>query len=271
MKPWRQLLQYGLPLLLLLTACQVKRPKTVLPDATMENLLYDYHIAKAMGDEMSPGDNYKKDLYLENVFKKYGTTQAGFDTSMVWYARNPNVISKIYENVNKRLKGERDLLNRLIALRDGKPLESLPGDSINVWQWHHIYRLTGMPLDNKLTFVLPSDSNFKERDTLRWSMRYHFYNGAPDSANASVMAMQLVFQNDSILSRLLKVYASGTQTITLSSDTLGALKEVRGFVYYPTHTVKHNLLLDSIMLMRYHADDTLLEADSLELTSDTII
>ena len=32
-----------------LTACQVKRPETVIPDAKMENVLYDFHIAKAMG------------------------------------------------------------------------------------------------------------------------------------------------------------------------------------------------------------------------------
>ena len=31
-----------------LTACQVKRPKVVISDAKMENVLYDYHIAKAM-------------------------------------------------------------------------------------------------------------------------------------------------------------------------------------------------------------------------------
>ena len=33
-----------------LTACQVKRPETVIPDAKMENVLYDFHIAKAMGE-----------------------------------------------------------------------------------------------------------------------------------------------------------------------------------------------------------------------------
>ena len=35
-----------------LTACKVKRPETVLPDAKMENVLYDYHIAKDMGEEV---------------------------------------------------------------------------------------------------------------------------------------------------------------------------------------------------------------------------
>lgn len=98
-----------------LTACKVKRPETVLPDAKMENVLYDYHIAKAMGEEVPYNESYKRVLYIESVFKKYGITQADFDSSMVWFARNPEVLTKIYEKVNVRLKAERDGINHLIA------------------------------------------------------------------------------------------------------------------------------------------------------------
>ncbi len=58
-----------------LTACKVKRPETVLPDAKMENVLYDYHIAKAMGEEVPYNESYKRVLYIESVFKKYGITR----------------------------------------------------------------------------------------------------------------------------------------------------------------------------------------------------
>ena len=47
-----------------LTACKVKRPETVLPDAKMENVLYDYHIAKAMGEEVPYNESYKRVLYM---------------------------------------------------------------------------------------------------------------------------------------------------------------------------------------------------------------
>ena len=193
-----------------LTACKVKRPETVLPDAKMENVLYDYHIAKAMGEEVPYNESYKRVLYIESVFKKYGITQADFDSSMVWFARNPEVLTKIYEKVNVRLKAERDGINHLIALRDNKPKESLPGDSIDVWIWQHIYQLTGMPLDNKITFTLPSDTNFHDRDTLRWSARFRFHNGAPDSIHAPLMAMQVLYEkNDSVISAIRKVQGTG--------------------------------------------------------------
>lgn len=242
-----------------LTACQVKRPETVLTDAKMEDVLHDFHIAKAMGEEVPYSESYKRVLYIESVYKKHGITQADFDTSMVWFARHPDALTKIYEKVNTRLKAERDGINHLIALRDHKPKESAPGDSIDVWIWQHIYHLTGMPLDNKLTFTLPSDTNFKDRDTLRWTVRFRFPEGAPDSLTAPRMAMQILYAKDTV-SGMLKVGKAGTETISLTADTAGAIKEIRGFIYYPMQSSARTLLADRISLMRYHAKDTLFTA-----------
>lgn len=86
--------------------CKVKRPSDVISESKMENLLYDYHVAKSMGDNLPYSENYKKALYIDAVFKKYGTTQAAFDSSMVWYTRNTEILSKIYDKVKKRLKDE---------------------------------------------------------------------------------------------------------------------------------------------------------------------
>ncbi len=253
-----------------LTACQVKRPEDVLPDAKMENVLYDYHIAKVMGEEVPYTESYKRLLYIESVFKKHGVTQAEFDSSMVWFARNPGALAKIYEKVNLRLKAERDGINHLIALRDNKPKESLPGDSIDVWIGQHIYQLTGMPLDNKLTFTLPADTNFHDRDTLRWNVSFRFYSGTPDSLHAPLMAMQIKYENDSVINDLLKVKDTGVETISLFADTLGKIKEIRGFVYYPMQKTSQPVLIDHISLMRYHATDSIprVAKDSIQEKTD---
>lgn len=240
-----------------LTACQVKRPKTVISDAKMESVLYDYHIAKAMGEQVPYSENYKKVLYIESVFEKHDITQAVFDSSMAWFTRNPEVLTKIYEKVSSKLKAERDDINNLIAIRDNKPKESMPGDSIDVWIWQRIHQLTGLPLDNKITFVLPTDTNFKDRDTLQWNVHFHFYNDEVDSMHAPIMTMQMVYKNDSIISGVQKVYNSGMESISLYADTLGEIKEVRGSIYYPTTDITHSLLAHRISLMRYHATDTL--------------
>lgn len=256
-----------------LTSCQVKRPKEVLSDAKMENVLYDYHIAKAMGEEVPYSENYKRVLYVESVFKKHGITQADFDTSMVWFTRNPEALTKVYEKVNARLKAERELIEGLIAKRDRKAQKSQPGDSVDVWMESPLYRLTGMPLNNKLLFTLPSDSNFYDRDTLRWSVRFRFHKNPSDSLYAPLMAMQVLYEkNDTTVSEVRPVREPGVETISLYADTLGKIKEVRGFIYYPMQESHRPLLADRISLMRYHAMDTLAVAapDSLVQVADSL-
>ncbi len=244
-------------LILILVGCKVKRPDDVISEKKMEALLYDYHIAKAMGDNVPYNENYKKALYIDAVFRKHGTTEAAFDSSLVWYTRNTEVLSKIYEKVNKRLKAQRDAVNHLIAIRDKKPEVSAPGDSIDVWSWKRLIRLTEMPLSNKYAFVLPADSNFKERDTLVWEVNYRFPENRIDTARKALMAMQIVYENDSIVSEMKKIIASGKQEIRLQGDTLGKLKEVKGFIYYTGNKQLGTLLADQITLMRYHCKDTL--------------
>ncbi|NDV59755.1 DUF4296 domain-containing protein [Bacteroides sp. 519] len=253
-------------------SCGIKRPKDVIPESTMEQLLYDYHIAKAMGDGLPYNENYKKALYVEDVFKKYGTTQAAFDSSMVWYTRNTEVLSKVYEKVSKRLKNDLNDVKRLISIRDNKPMVSESGDSINVWFLEKIYRLTGHPLNNKITFNLPSDTNFYDRDTLSWQVNYNFLGHEVDSNRAAIMAMHIIYDNDSIISDIRKIVTSGMDTIRLHSDTLGKIKEIKGFIYYNAkdNSVKP-LWIDSISLMRYHSQDTLTTRTDTVVATEKIL
>lgn len=250
--------------------CKVKRPNDVLPESQLEELLYDYHMAQALSENLPYSENYKKVIYTEAVFRKHNTTEATFDSSMVWYTRNTELLSKIYERVSKRLKVQQDGINHLIAIRDKKPKATAPGDSIDVWAGFRMALLTGMPLSDQLTFVLPADTNFKKRDTLLWEVRYQFLEGKPDTMHAAVMAMQIVYENDSIISRTKSVRTSGIEQIRLYSDTLGMIKEVRGFIYYAGKRQPKTLLADKISLMRYHCTDTLSAAARDSLRNDSL-
>ena len=261
---------YALVFMFVLTGCKVRRPKEVIPEGQMESLLYDYHIAKALGENLPYNENYKKALYIEYVFQKHGTTEAVFDSSMVWYTRHANLLSKMYERINTKLKAEQSEIDNLIAIRDNKPKTSTPGDSIDVWLLDRMLHLTGKPWNNKLTFAIPSDSNFKARDTLQWDIHYYFLDSKPDSTEAALMSMAIQYANDSIISFTKKVVESGLQSIRLQADTLGDIKEIRGYVYYSggKDSIKH-LFANRISLMRYHSNDSLFsnKADTLETES----
>lgn len=257
MKRKKRILKYSIVSILAfgMMSCEIKRPDTVLSDAEMEEVLYDYHIAKSTGEELARSENVKKALYIEYVFQKHGITEAEFDSSMVWFARNPKILGEIYGRVTQRLKAEQSQVNQLIALRDNKPVQSAEGDSIDVWAWKRIYHLSTYPLSNKLTFTLPSDVNFKDSDTLKWTVRYRFLNGRPANLAASQMSLQILYDKDT-LNSMLRIDTMGVKEMVLSSDTSGALKEIRGFIYYSAETEEAPaLLLDHISLMRYHVKD----------------
>ena len=152
---------------------------------------------------------------------------------MVWYTRNTEVLSKIYEKVKKRLKDQQDEVNHLIALRDKKPKMTEPGDSLDVWPWLRMIRLTGEMMNNRYSFVLPTDTNYKDRDTLVWEVNYRFLEPMlADSLRAVAMGMQVIYEKDTI-NHLKTITRPGVQQIRLYADTLGAMKEIRGFIYYP--------------------------------------
>lgn len=258
--------KYGFWALLavVMVACKVERPGYVLSDGVMEKVLYDYHIAKAMGENLDYNEQYKRTLYLNAVFKKHNITQAQFDTTMAWYARHPEVVNEVYDIVRERLMASRENYNHLVSLRDGKPTRSKAGDSIDVWIWDRIHMLSGMPLDNKLMFTLPSDDNYQACDTIKWTVGFKFLSEQlVDTTKRPIMAMQVAYAKDTIISALCRIDSSQVAQLVLQADTLGDIKELRGFIYYPTNQPKLTLLIDSVSLMRYHQTN-----DSIPATTD---
>ena len=258
--------KYGFWALLavVMVACKVERPGYVLSDGVMEKVLYDYHIAKAMGENLDYNEQYKRTLYLNAVFKKHNITQAQFDTTMAWYARHPEVVNEVYDIVRERLMASRENYNHLVSLRDGKPTRSKAGDSIDVWIWDRIHMLSGMPLDNKLMFTLPSDDNYQASDTIKWTVGFNFLSEQlVDTMKRPIMAMQVTYAKDTIVSALCRIDSSQVAQLVLQADTLGDIKELRGFIYYPTNQPKQTLLIDSVSLMRYHQTN-----DSIPATTD---
>lgn len=256
-----------------LTACKQGASKDVIKPPKMEEFLYDYYLAKSMVDELPYEDRYKQPLYLDYVYNKHHITKAQFDSSMVWYTRNTEELSKIYTNVGKRLKGDQGAINHLIALRDNKPKMSESGDTVNVWYDKKLHKLTPTVMSNKIAFTLTTDTNFKTHDELRWKIRYNFLKPKTDKRLIkAIMAMSFTFDNDSILAVSKKVDKSGWYTLSLKSDSAYKIKEVRGFVYLPGDSLQTSLLIDNISLTRFHRpkQDSINIAKGNALKSDSI-
>lgn len=268
-------------LMLTVMACKVKRPDGVIAESQMEELLYDYHLARSMGENLPVSDNYKKALYIQSVFQKYDVTQAEFDSSMVWYTRHTDILAKIYEKINDRLKEEQASINHMVAIRDKKSPVSQPGDSVELWFMEQVSCLTNAQDNNKISFVIPADVNSQDRDALVWKASFFYPSKAGKAMPETYMAMQMIYRNDSVITSSRKITRSGEQEIRLQSDTLGALREVRGYIYFEGGKDDY-VLVHNISMKRYRvtgeiakpvepvATDSTRTVKSLPVSKDTL-
>ncbi len=236
------------------SACKKKMPDDVLSKSDMEDVLVDYHIAKAMAENLPSDERYKQALYLDYVFEKNGTTEDAFNHSIEWYSRNTEDFAKIYDKVNKRLSSQKEDIGKLIASSgEDEQQQSETGDTVNVWHRQKIYKLTKALATNKFYFTIYPDSNYKERDILLWSIRCTFISAKKHPEDA-VMSLNIKYMNDSIISETRNIVRSGKYNIRLQNDSVCKIKEIKGFVYYNqlSHYQQDALIVDKISLIRYH-------------------
>ena len=98
-----RLLLCGMVAVLVLSGCF--RPKGVLSQSTMTDVLVDMHKTDAILAENNTayGQYSKKAPYYNYIFKKHGITKAEFDSTLVWYTKNPQKFENMYDDVIKRL------------------------------------------------------------------------------------------------------------------------------------------------------------------------
>lgn len=234
----------------LLVGCGKQIPTDVIQPDRMENILYDYHLSISMSNNLSYSDNYQKEAYKNYVFQKYRITEAEFDSSMVWYTRHTEELAAIYKKLGERFRKEKKQVQTLLAQRENKPAISQPGDTVNVWYDHTIYWLTDAPLTDKVTFEIPTDSNFKAKDAFLWSADYTFLS---DGGRKATVGFNIMFDNDSVVGRVQEITRSGMQSLYIKSDSAFAIKSVNGFIYYEDDSLRTpGLIVNNITLTRYH-------------------
>jgi hypothetical protein len=93
------------------------RPKEVLSKKEMEKLLYDIYIAEALieNDYATFDTPEKKEAFIQQVFRKYGVTEAQWDTSLSWYADHIDIYLKINDSVKSRILRQQKDIERQIA------------------------------------------------------------------------------------------------------------------------------------------------------------
>ena len=234
--------------LALMSSCGKYIPGDIIQPRKMEKVLYDYHLSMGMSNNSK---NTEKEAQKKYIFQKHGITEAEFDSSMVWYTRESSELLTIYSNLDKRFKREYAHIGRLLESRDESNTRlSMSGDTVDIWKKGKIHWFTKAPLMRKLTFEINADTTFHEKDAFLWNMDYHFMK--PGKA---VMAMSVIYENDSVTGKTLTVNESGPQSIYLHSDSAFKVRQVNGFIYIPEDSDPNvNILIQQMTLNRYHQE-----------------
>lgn len=259
--------------LLLFASCGEKRKADVLAPNKLESILYDYHLAQVMVSDLPTQERYKKELYFDYIYSKYGVTSAEIDSSLVYYARYPETLSQIYKNLSLRL--ERDLLrieNETQLQVVHTPI-AVAGDSADIWYESRLQLLHPSVLTNRFSFTIPNDTNFKANDCFEWSGDVLFLHDELDSLNQYLqLAFTAEFANDSLLSVDTVLYTSSSYLLQLA-DTAGVnLRELHGNVYYKGKESEPGVIMYRPQLMRYRYVEPIdtLSSDSVHDSIDSV-
>lgn len=251
--------------LLLCSACSGKRNDEVLPSAKLEAVLYDYHIAQAIVNDLPASQRFKKDLYFDYVYSKHGVTKAEVDSSLVYYARHPKGLSEIYENLSVRVKADLQRLDN-----EDKPLpvrqpQPIVGDSANLWYDVLFVEMNASPLDNRYSLTIPTDTNFRPLDRIVWGGEVVFLDDEVDSLYKYIhLNLRVAYMNDSIVTADTLLYTSGSFSISVTDSAV--VKRVDGEAYLKSTDADERVLILSPSLMRYRGS-----SDTLTVVADSAV
>ena len=239
-------------IILFISACN-GRPKGVLNQSEMTEVLTDMHLVDGSYAVQGLGSdqNIDKSVYYTAVLNKHGVTQAEFDSSLVWYTKNPKKFEKIYNEVLVQLT------NRDKDVKKGMfhPVDSVELAKVKAYLWDKRtrYNFTKDSTHTRLDFVItnsgllmgdvyilkmlqriaPQDSSTKQHVVLR----INYANGKVDSAYA-------VAHNDSLLRRY---------TLHLPALRKLKIKSISGeLLGNKVYKGKMGSTLDSITLIRVY-------------------
>ncbi len=225
--------------LLILSAACTRRPKDILSEREMIDLLVDMTIAESMGNGSGVHELPDSIRYhlREIVLKQHGITQEQLDSTLAWYGRNLDDYVALYAEVDKRLQ-------KRIKKESGDAPVEMTAD--NLWPLSPHYWFSPMSDDGTLVFTMPAEG-LSKGESLEWTMKF---NSTPN------IDLLLGVDYDNGVSTYLKRSFRGDRRlmVTLLTDTTHTPQRIYGMI----HVERGGLpaWVDSIKLVKLPFDST---------------
>lgn len=244
----------------LIAACKPTIPRGVIGEGDMEDLLYDYHVGRAMAGQSAQNSeetDFYQEVYLQAALKKHGYTKADFDSSLVYYFSRVDKFEKIYSRVTQRLNDKAASLGAAVGELDKFSTLSENGDTANVWNDATALLLMPRPGYNIAEFTLKTDTSYHKGDTYQFNMMTNFiYKGGNRDAT---LYMAIRYDNDSISTHTARCTSSGVSTLRAVTSREHQVKDIRTFIYVMPSSESASssdvMLVNQIQFIRFHSKD----------------
>ena len=243
-----------LPILIILISCD-NRPKDVLSRTKLEAVLYDYHLAQSLIDQL-PADQRtdKSQDYINAVLHKHGITQAQLDTTITYYNRHPKDLHKIYASLKERYTATNQELQLINGNNSFTAIFAEGGDTTNLWQGSKLIALRSTPPLNIQSFTIPADTNFHRHDHFILSFTPIIFKPSPDERDMTLhAALSIMYADGKHIGTTRQITSNNPMQFSIKAEDDQDIKQITGFLYYNAKPDTRNLcLVNNIQLIRMH-------------------
>ena len=116
----------SLILFVLLIACEANTvnpaPAILIPEDTMEQILYDINLLKTIKNNRFGGEVPKEILNNNYILRKYNIADSTLKQNQIYYAQSPKMLFAMYNRIFNRLEKVEDSIN-VLAKKEQEDLE----------------------------------------------------------------------------------------------------------------------------------------------------
>lgn len=235
---------------ILLVACKPSLPEGVLSEGTMEDILYDMHIANFIPLDADAND--KKAALTDGtihrsrvlmILKKHDVTEKEWNHSLDYYSRNAEKLAVIYDHLFERMNA--DALAMGISLDDysaNDDIESL--DTTDIWKASKHVVLTSYEPNNIMTWKIEANDSILQRgEKITLNFKSVFVSTVAPQRATALLAVRL--DNDSIIQMTTPINSQGRKTLTVDCPSDRKVVELKGMFIMNTTFVEHNTTPDA--------------------------
>jgi hypothetical protein len=236
-----------IPVMAMILSCS-KVPKGILPERKMKEVLIDMQLAENMisSNYAAYPDSARKGALYQAVFRKHGITQAVYDSSLVWYGMNLDLLISIYDlalnDINRQIRELGDIQAN-VSPSSGR-------DSSNIWprRDYLVFRpdalFNGTLFDIKPEREYPAGSIFV-LSTRVWGISPYMAH-TPDIRIAAELPDTTLVINE-------KITHDGYREIILNTPATLRTRRVYGYIRMDNaETQYYKIYMDSLRFMRYN-------------------